>query len=111
MIKVKCVWLQRREPSNIVTKERRQLTLEEEYGQGMSFHKAEAITLENVTQCHFALISAAALSEPATIKQAFEGEYAEEWKVAVDEEYHALIENKTWELFDQPNERNILSNK
>jgi len=110
-IKVKGVWLQRREPSNRVTKGKRPLTFEEEYGHGMSIHKAEEITLEDVTQCHFALISAAVISEPATIKQAFEGEHAEEWKAAADEEYHALMENKTWELVDRPKERKVLSNK
>ena len=49
-IKVKGLWLQRREPSKRVTKGKRPLTFEEEYGHGMSIHKAEEITLEDVTQ-------------------------------------------------------------
>ena len=98
MVKVKGTWLQRRELSSRATKGRRPWTFEEEYGHEMAVHKASQIKFEEVSKCHFALISSGDISEPTTIEQALEGEHAQEWKAAADAEYSALMENKTWEL-------------
>ena len=111
MVKVKGTWLQRRELSNRATKGKRPWTFEEEYGHEMAVHKASEIKSEEVSKCHFALISSGDISEPTTIKQALEGEHAQEWKAAADAEYSALMENKTWDLVDRPSNRKVLTNK
>ena len=61
----------------------------------MAVHKVSEIKPEEVSQCHFALISSGDISEPTKIKRVLEGEHAQEWKAAADAEYNALIENKT----------------
>ena len=44
----------------------------------------------------------AAIKEPVTIEEVFNSEYSTEWKEATDSEYQSLLENKTWDLVDLP---------
>ena len=53
---------------------------------------------------HVAL-HAAEVEEPSTIEEALTSNNSEEWKAAADSEYRSLIENKTWELVDIPDDR------
>ena len=38
------------------------------------------------------------IEEPAIIKDALSSSHSKEWKLAADQEYNSLMENKTWEL-------------
>ena len=53
----------------------------------------------------------AAIKEPESIQEAFNGEYFKEWKEAVDTEYQSLLENETWELVDLPENRKAIGCK
>ena len=46
--------------------------------------------------------------EPKSIREAFEGDHAKEWKAATDSEYKTLIENNTWELTELPVGRKLI---
>ena len=111
MVKVEGEWLPRREPSSRATKGKELWTLEDEYGHGIAFHEAGEVNLDDMSHCHFALISNGDILEPKTIRQALECEYSEEWKAAADDEYRALMKNKTWDLVYRPKDRRVLSNK
>ena len=51
------------------------------------------------------------IDEPKSIREAFEGDYAKEWKAATDSEYKSLIENNTWELTELPVGRKLIGSK
>jgi len=70
MVKVKGVWLQRREFLSRATKEKRSWTCEEEYENELAVHGASNIKSEEVSQYHFATIINGKITEPTTIKQA-----------------------------------------
>ncbi|CAI7874076.1 unnamed protein product [Closterium sp. NIES-53] len=54
-------------------------------------------------ECTFAFFSLVEmLGEPATLKEALECSYAEEWKKAIDSELKSIEENGTWELVELP---------
>ena len=46
--------------------------------------------------------------EPVSVKEALAGPEAQQWKLAMDEEYAALLHNKTWEVEDRPPGTNVL---
>jgi hypothetical protein len=49
--------------------------------------------------------------EPITYEEALKFEDAKEWKIAMDKEYNALLENKTWELVRLPQGRSTVKCK
>jgi len=49
--------------------------------------------------------------EPRTVKTALAGEDAEKWRIALEEEYQSLMDNKTWELTSLPHGRKAVSCK
>ena len=51
------------------------------------------------------------IDEPKSIREAFEGDYAKEWKAATDSEYKSLIENNTWEVKELPVGRKLIGSK
>ena len=53
-------------------------------------------------------LSVAENDEPSNYKEAVNSKYSEEWKLAMDEEYNALIKNKTWELCKLPDNRKLV---
>ncbi len=50
----------------------------------------------------------ASIEEPATIQEALSSKYSEQWKAAADSEYQSLMENKTWELVELPQNRKAI---
>ena len=51
------------------------------------------------------------VKEPETYRAAMNSEKAEEWKIAMHEEYQALIDNTTWKLVSPPINKSIIDNK
>ncbi len=49
--------------------------------------------------------------EPSSTEEAMSGPHAKDWKVARDAEYNSLMEMKTWELFELPKNRKLVSCK
>lgn len=49
--------------------------------------------------------------EPTTMKEAMLSEQAESWKMAIEDEYKSLMDNKTWILVERPTGRNIIKSK
>lgn len=49
--------------------------------------------------------------EPQTRKQAIRSSEAQQWKMAMDDEYDSLIENNTWKVVPKPKDRKILSSR
>ena len=49
---------------------------------------------------HLAYVSQ--VFEPVSLKEALQSKKARDWKQAADKEYHALVENKTWDLVEPP---------
>lgn len=50
-------------------------------------------------------------SEPTTVREALNSDDSERWTDAMNTEYHALIENGTWELTDLPQGRKAIDSK
>lgn len=48
---------------------------------------------------------------PSTYEEAIKDKNAEKWINAMKNEYNSLIENKTWEIKDPPEERKLIKNK
>ncbi|CAB3977079.1 Hypothetical predicted protein [Paramuricea clavata] len=42
---------------------------------------------------------------------AFNGEYSNEWKNAMQSEYNSLLANNTWELVPPPENKNVIGSK
>ena len=67
---------------------------------------------ENLTANAFlSIIPEASIAEPRSIKDAWNGEYAEKWREATDSEYESLLKNETWTLVPLPKNRNIVGSK
>jgi hypothetical protein len=53
----------------------------------------------------------AQVKEPETLEEALKGEYAKEWKEAIQKEYNSLIKNETWEVVELPPNRKTIGCK
>ncbi|CAI7876023.1 unnamed protein product [Closterium sp. NIES-54] len=63
-------------------------------------------------ECAFAFFSPVEMpGEPATLKEALESSYAEEWKKAMESELKSIEENGTWELVELPEGRKAITSK
>lgn len=49
--------------------------------------------------------------EPKTIQEALASKHAKHWKIATDSEYESLVEKKTWELVELPQDREAIGCK
>ena len=59
----------------------------------------------------YAALYVAEIEEPETLKDAFNSEYATQWKTAADAEYLSLLKNEFWELVKLPAGRKPISCK
>ena len=50
----------------------------------------------------FVSLSLEQVSEPSSLREALQGDLAEEWGKAADSEFQSLIENNTWDLVELP---------
>jgi hypothetical protein len=48
---------------------------------------------------------------PATYKEAITGDWSNEWRAGVEDEWNSLVKNKTWELVELPADRKALKTK
>lgn len=55
--------------------------------------------------------SMATNNEPTTVREALNGDDRENWKSAMHDEYHSLIDNQTWKLVDLPRGCKPINNK
>ncbi|CAI7795483.1 unnamed protein product [Closterium sp. NIES-53] len=63
-------------------------------------------------ECAFAFFSPVEMpGEPATLKEALESSYAEEWKKSMESDLKSIEENRTWELVELPEGRNAIMSK
>ena len=60
---------------------------------------------------NYATIAVSDTEEPRSISDAFNGKNAEQWKDATESEYNSLLKNKTWELVNLPEGRNVVGCK
>ena len=51
-------------------------------------------------QLHVLSLNVSLVTEPESIKDALEGDFADEWKEATDSEFKLLMNNQTWDLVD-----------
>jgi hypothetical protein len=56
-------------------------------------------------------IALAKIAEPATFREAVQGENAELWKTASDEEMASILQNDTWEVVQKPPGANVIDVK
>lgn len=69
---------------------------------------------QNVSECNTVLpqmSSSQSMSEPTTYEEALNDENQEHWIEAMDVEYNALMQNRTWVMTDLPSGRKALRNK
>lgn len=59
----------------------------------------------------FVVNSIQELEEPSTFKEAMSGPDSHLWKIAIDDEMASLIENKTWDLVQLPQDRKAIGCK
>ncbi|CAI7812144.1 unnamed protein product [Closterium sp. NIES-53] len=63
-------------------------------------------------ECAFVFFSPVEMpGEPATLKEALESSYVEEWKKAMESELKSIEENGTWELVELPEGRKAITSK
>ena len=62
-----------------------------------------------VTVDHYA--SVCCVAEPNTPKEAMMSPDAKEWQEAADLEYESLLENKTWDIVELPNDRKAIGSR
>ena len=55
--------------------------------------------------------NAETVRDPRTYKQALKSAQAENWKVAMDDEYHSLMKHDIWNLVDLPQGKNLVGCK
>jgi transposase InsO family protein len=53
----------------------------------------------------------AEIDESVTIRQAWSGEYGQQWRAATDSEYESLMKTGTWELVPLPEGKNVVGSK
>ena len=49
--------------------------------------------------------------EPKSYSEAIQSKYSTQWKKAMDKEFQALIDNKTWTIVDLPKSAQTLNSK
>ena len=49
--------------------------------------------------------------EPQNINEALNGQYADQWKEAAENEFNSLIANGTWDLVDLPENKKLVGSK
>lgn len=63
--------------------------------------------MKNILNFHTAFITC----EPSSYQQALKDENCDKWKIAMKEEYDALIKNDTWDLVERPPNKKLVDNR
>lgn len=66
---------------------------------------------EPASNCSIEYAGLTEKGDPVTVKEALASSKAREWIEAMQDEYQALMKNKTWTLVDRPKNKNVIGSR